>query len=305
MSPGRRGHRATRRGIVLAAVALIAAGVPFQLPGSQLPAAEAGPPPVERYLVPIPEEDIRAGALALYDSTGDDIRTVISITGAVDGTLVYYDHWEDGFEVDLANPVQASSEVWGDGDVSNGAPPGCVTDGCDLFGAGDNAALANTVPANPRVPANIFYDGGDQIGATGPVAVTRAGWPINPGTLLAGAVEVYPTDAWGTQYEVPFGVDSGLGSNFQYTAASIMAAAGPTTVQIDADADSVFEQSVILGEGESALIPGLAEGASIVSNGAVQVDLLTGDVAVLAALVRRRSRPHANSHRRGPTKSTS
>ncbi len=278
MSPGRRGHRATRRGIVLAAVALVAAGIPFQLPGTYAPAAEAGPPPVERYLVPLPEEDIRTGALALYGSTGDDIRTVISITGAVDGTFIYYDHWEDGFEVDLANPVQATSELWGDGDASNGAPPGCALDSCDTFGAGDNAALANTIPANPRIQANIFYDGGDQIGATGPVAVTRAGWPIDPGTLLAGAVEVYPTDAWGTQYEVPFGVDSGLGSNFQYTGASIMAAAGPTTVQIDADADAVFEQSVILAEGQSTLVSNLSEGAGIISNGPVQVDLLTGDV---------------------------
>ena len=58
--------------------------------------------------------------------TGDTIHTVISVTGAVDGTFVYYDHWEDGFELDLANPVQASSEVWGDGDAANGAPPGCA-----------------------------------------------------------------------------------------------------------------------------------------------------------------------------------
>ena len=251
---------AGRIGLVLV-LALVVAGLPFDVPGHQLPTAAAGPPPVERYLVPLPEEDIRGGALALFSGTGDDVRTVISITGAVDGTIVYYDHWEDGFELDLANPVQATSEVWGDGDASNGAPPGCAADGCDAFGAGDNAALINNVPSNPRNPINIFYDGGDQIGTTGPVAVTRAGWPLDPGTLLAGAVEVYPTDAWGTSYEVPFGVNSGLGDNFEYTAASIMASAGPTTVNIDIDGDGGTDQTEILGEGGSVLVPGLSEGA--------------------------------------------
>ena len=257
---------------------MILALVPFDVPLAPLAVADAGPAPVETYLVPLPEEDIRAGSLALFTGTGDTIRTVISLTGAVDGTIIYYDHWEDGFEADLANPVQASSEVWGDGDASNGAPPGCGADGCDVFGAGDNASLINDVFANPRNSGNILYDGGDQIGATGPIAVTRAGWPTNPGTLLAGAVEVYPTDAWGSAYEVPMGVDSTLGQNFEYTAASIMAASGPTTVDIDIDGNGSIDQTVTLSGGEAALVPGLSEGATITSNGAVQVDMLTGDI---------------------------
>ncbi len=245
-------RRYLRRGALLAAFALVVAILPFDFAG-QVPGASAGPAPVESYFIPLPEEDIRGGSLALYASTSDTIHTVISITGAVDGTIVYYDHWEDGYELDIANPVQATSETWGDGVYANGAPPGCLADGCDSFDAGDNAALINDVSANPRDPLDVLYDGGDQIAATGPVAMTRAGWATDPGTLLAGAVEVYPTDAWGTSYTVPMGEDSPFGQNFEYTAASIMAAAGGTTVSIDVDGDTVIDQTLNHGAVESIL----------------------------------------------------
>ena len=270
-------RRNLRRGALLAAFALVAAIMPFDFAG-QVTRVSAGPAPVENYFIPLPEEDVRGGSLALYASTSDTIHTVISITGAVDGTVVYYDHWEDGFELDIANPVQATTETWGDGLYANGAPPGCLADGCDSFDAGDNAALINDVPANPRDKLQIFYDGGDQVATTGPVAVTRAGWATDPGTLLAGAVEVYPTDAWGTSYIVPMGEDSVFGDNFEYTAASIMAASPGTTVSVDIDGDTVVDQTLNLGAGESSLVPGLNEGAVISANGPLQVDMLTGDV---------------------------
>jgi uncharacterized repeat protein (TIGR01451 family) len=276
-------RRIPRRSALLAAFALVASILPFDIPGSQLASAEAGPPTVETYIVPLPEEDIRGGSLALYSGTHETVHTIISVTGAVDGTIVYYDHWEDGYELDQSSPAQATTEIWGDGVLANGAPPGCLADVCDTFGAGDNAALINDVFANPRDPLGVLYDGGDRIGATGPVAVTRAGWALDPGTLLAGAVEVYPTDAWGTSYEVPMGEDSALGQNFEYTAASIMAAHPGTTVTIDTDGDTVVDQTFVLGAGASQLVAGLDQSATITATGPIQVDLLTGDVGATYA----------------------
>ena len=76
--------------------------------------------------------------------------------------------------------------------------------------AGDVIVLENTVPASPRVPANIFFDGGDKIATTWPIAVTRAAWPVpNTGTVIAGAVEVFPTRDWGTTFEAPGGEEPG------------------------------------------------------------------------------------------------
>ena len=137
---GRSLLRSRRRWIALLAALTLVVSVIVVAPGFTSP-TQAGPTPIETYLVPLPEADIRAGSLGLYSGTSDTIRTIISVTGAVDGTFVYYDHWEDGFELDLSEPVQATSEVWGDGVFANGAPPGCSADACDVFGAGDNAAL--------------------------------------------------------------------------------------------------------------------------------------------------------------------
>ncbi len=81
-------RRTTRRGALLAACALVASTLPFDVPGAQLAAAEAGTTPVETYIIPLPEEDIRDGSL----STHETVHTIISVTGAVDGTVVYYDH---------------------------------------------------------------------------------------------------------------------------------------------------------------------------------------------------------------------
>ncbi len=30
-------------------------------------------------------------------------------------TVIYYDHWEDGYEADINFPTQNTTEVWGDG----------------------------------------------------------------------------------------------------------------------------------------------------------------------------------------------
>ena len=84
--------RHLRRSASFAAFALIVSMLPFDSPGIPLSIADAGPSPVEVYLVPLPEKDIRVGSLALYSGTSDEVHTVISGTGAIDGTIVPYDH---------------------------------------------------------------------------------------------------------------------------------------------------------------------------------------------------------------------
>jgi hypothetical protein len=34
------------------------------------------------------------------------------------GTVIWYDHWEDGYEYDVTDPVGSTTQVWGDGDSS-------------------------------------------------------------------------------------------------------------------------------------------------------------------------------------------
>ncbi|RYD73847.1 MAG: hypothetical protein EOP84_20890, partial [Verrucomicrobiaceae bacterium] len=79
---------------------------------------------VQEYYVPMPEAQIRQTFLALASNTGTTMDTTISMVAAVSGTKIIYDHWEDGYEINLDNPTQASTQIWGDGNDANGKPPG-------------------------------------------------------------------------------------------------------------------------------------------------------------------------------------
>ncbi len=187
----------------------------------------------------------------------------------------YYDHWEDGYEADLANPVQASTEIWGDNNAGNGIPPGF---GTDVINAGDVITLDNTVSL-PRNPAQIRYDGRDKFGGTKAAAVTRASWAVNPGVVLAGAVEVYPLRDYGLRFEVPVGEDLSSDQMFQYVSLMVLAAADGTDIQIDIDGDGTTDITQTLNQGESYQVDGgIDTGASVTASKPVQAHIFTGDI---------------------------
>jgi uncharacterized repeat protein (TIGR01451 family) len=191
-----------------------------------------------------------------------------------DGTVIYYDHWEDGFEADISNPTQTTTEIWGDDNKSNGLPPGFPDDNIN---AGDVIVLDNQVDAN-TLQSVIDFDGGDKFAASKTIAVTRAAWATGSSTLLAGAVEVYDTNNWGADFEVPVGENITSVSMFEYTALIIMAAKDGTVVKIDADGNDTVETTVTLNEGESYHVDGdVKAGATVTASAPVQVDLITGN----------------------------
>ena len=131
-----------------------------------------------------------------------------------------------------------------------------------------------------RNPAQIFFDAGDKVSASQSVAMARAVWASGSGTLNALAHELYPTSEWGLVYEAPVGQNTAAPgtSMFEYSGLTIMASQADTTVQIDANADGVYEQSVVLQEGGAALAEGTLQGARVQANKPIQVALLTGDI---------------------------
>lgn len=253
------------------------------------PLFAANPPPVQVFYIPVPEDQAHAAFQAIYP--GNDVCNLNgypqvaeptisydSISVLASGTIIYYDHWEDddGYEVDLANPVQPTTEIWGDGDPSNGAPPNVPS---DILTANTVIILQSEVTSATR-KSELDYDGGDKFGASRTVAVTRVLWPSGPRTLQAGALEVYPVDQWGTRYIAPVGTDTNASAQlFQYSALAVMAAEDDTLVEIDADGDGVFETTTTLQEGEGYLTSGdVQRGAVVQSSMPVQVDLITGDI---------------------------
>ena len=238
---------------------------------------------VQTFYVPLQEENIRLWALAIDNSlspgAADTIRSAISITATFNGTVIYYDHWEDGFEYDIESPLQSTTRIFGNNNPADGIPPGFAT---DIINAGDVISLINNVPANPPDQGNIFYDGRDKIGTTELLVVTRYGWPsIYPDAMLGGAVEVFDTSKWGTSYEMPLGENIPQAA-FEYAAIAIMAEEDDTLVEVDVNADGTPDVTQTLDQGESLYVgntglPDVMVGATVTASGQVQVDLLTAN----------------------------
>lgn len=182
----------------------------------------------------------------------DGMNSVVSATASADGQVVYYDHWEDGLEADIFNPVQATTLIIGDGNDANGRACDFTSatlnpcDGVDddmLFagsfvnfesdgGLGCAVApndLQCSVPVNPRVVTDIRYDGGDYLVSTGgPLALVHPQDPLSP--FIGGATEIIPREAVADAiaYTIPIGEDIYSGDNsvtepFKYVDINIVA----------------------------------------------------------------------------------
>ncbi|MFO0802292.1 MAG: SdrD B-like domain-containing protein [Gemmataceae bacterium] len=213
-------------------------------------------------------------------ATGNDMTSFVNIAATESGTILTYDQWEDGYETNIENPVQSTTQIWGDGNPANGAWPGAPAGTDPAITAGQVIRLRNDIPVNPRVQANLFFDGGDKIGANKTVAVSRAQFPVTPGSVIASAVEVRDIRFYGTTYTAPVGTNTAnAGSMYTYVSFFVMASQDNTTVQIDRDNNGTFDQTVVLNQGQSLATAGnILQGGRVVANKPVQVQLMTGHV---------------------------
>ena len=83
---------------------------------------------VQEFYLPMPEAQARQSFATIASGVGTNLDSITSIVITGDGTLIYYDQWEDGYETDLAHPAQSTTQVWGDGNDANGIPPGFTHD---------------------------------------------------------------------------------------------------------------------------------------------------------------------------------
>jgi uncharacterized repeat protein (TIGR01451 family) len=237
---------------------------------------------VQEWFVPQPEAQIREDYMVLAPKVNAITDSVITVAVPIAATKIVFDHWEDGYEVDLKNPVQPSTQIWGDGNDANGKPPGFANDPAS-FAAGSVVTLRNNVTL-PRNASTILYDGRDRIGSTYGIVMTRAAWFTDPGPLLANSVEVRSVNDWGTTFVLPVGEDviypTPLAqSMFEHCSAYIMVSQNGTTVQIDKDANGSMETTVTLNMGESYLInAGIKKGARITTSKPAQVIEFFGDI---------------------------
>jgi large repetitive protein len=232
---------------------------------------------VQEFYLPLPEQQLYTSLNTIQSGISTTQNSIYSIVITGDGTVIYYDQWEDGYEPDLANPTNASTQIWGDGNDAHGIPPGYAHNPAGGFPAGTVITLTNNVSL-PRNPSVKLFDGGDRIGATKAIVISRAGWPVTPGPVFGGAVSVLSTMDYGTNYISPVGQD--LTNNlFKYVGMFVMASQPGTAVTIDPNGTGIGTTNLVLNQGESYLVNGgVKKGGRITASKPVQAHLIIGHV---------------------------
>src|SRR5690606_5378936 len=110
---------------------------------------------------------LSAGSVAYHTNT---VRSLVSIKVPYPGIKITYDHWEDGYESNIQQPGQSTTQVWGDGNLNNGVAPGYAD---DILPPGAYIILDNQFQYNPRVSSTIAYDGKDKIYTSGDVSISK------------------------------------------------------------------------------------------------------------------------------------
>ena len=195
--------------------------------------------PIQTFYVPVPEAGqlSRLSAPRMPALADTSIRTTIGITAAGDDTILYYDHWEDGYETRHLEPGAGDDRgSWGTRTWRTERLRDVSSTPATWSNAGDVFTLQNDVFANPRDPATILYDGRDKIASTLLVAVTRAAWPTpNVNRSSPARWKSFPRTTGERIYEAPGG--EGFSAMFDDARFVIMAQRANTIVRIDVNDD--------------------------------------------------------------------
>ena len=218
---------------------------------------------------------------------------------------------------DITNSAsrKSSTLVLGDGDYRNGCIEKfrkeasgvcnyqCTSSDKDYIEAGEAILLRNldsgcderkidtTIPIASR-PLPFYFDGGDIVYSSFPIAMTKIVIPGRQGGNLAGGVEVTDSKNYGRTFTIPVGRDSdpsarskrtpgGSGSYndaFELSEAHVMASQDFTQVELR-DVNGIrVGNSVTLQKGKAHVFLDVERGQQVVATSPVQVDLITGDL---------------------------
>ena len=262
---------------------------------SSVPEARAANAGYSEYFIPGSENTMQLVIEEIGSGTqGTTTHSTIGVTSWDGNTTLYYDHWENGYNLDPNNleatydekvvlAAQGDSQTFESGNIPTpqaAAIPGAVC------GAG---VICN-------------YDGRDRIITVGgAVTVSRSSWIKTNGSFfgpyLAVAWEVYPRSPLLTTYIMPFGEDlAPTLDDFDRVYALIQATEDGTTLSVDYDgisgADRLCERdgttvlsSYTLNQGDVFLldevsacdVTSLDTGTRIDANAPVQVQYIIGD----------------------------
>ncbi len=218
------------------------------------------------------------------------MNSLVTATASAPSQVIYYDHWEDGFEADLFNPVQASTMIVGDGNAANGDACDFNNDPCGVdllfqgdfvnfgsnqgLGAGCTVAsvqpltfteLCSSVPINPRCTVagscaanEVRFDGGDLVlSSGGPLSIVHSQDPLTQ--FIGGSTEMLSRQAVAAarSYSVPVGedlyvVDTGT-EPFHYVDLNLVSFEDGTQIFIDSPGAGTVSLTLNRGQHWSSL----------------------------------------------------
>jgi len=213
----------------------------------------------QEYLIPGQEALLRSHYVYLDNdpAVGNTMHCVISVTASTDGTIINYDHWENGY----------------------GTPDETYTLNTGQY----KVFESGNIPANPR-GTSTYYDGGDRITVIGgPAFVSRASWPEDPGTVMALAFEILPIQALSNAFEMPVGSDlyqndrSEPFADFERVVLMVQSTRDNNAVTIYGPDNAVI-YSGTLNKGQSAVdtdLRNVRKGTRVTATWPVQIQFLT------------------------------
>jgi uncharacterized repeat protein (TIGR01451 family) len=208
------------------------------------------------------------------------IHYVIGLTAYMDNTVVYYDHWENGYNFNPVTLTGADEAYSGNqGDVLNFISYSVPISRSPA--PGETIAECDPRSSNPSGTTTNCYDGRDHLFITGGAAATLTVWPESVGTAYALSWALYPTKPFETNHTIPVGKNlAGSPSyylDFTKTYVIVQSTEDGNLVTIDDPETGGVEVSVTLNKGEVTQLYSIWSGTTVTATYPVQTLYLAGE----------------------------
>jgi hypothetical protein len=205
------------------------------------------------------------------------LRYVIAFTAYMNDTVLYYDHWENGYGFDPETYAGADEVYNGDqGQVFNFMSYNVPV----TRNPGDPIGSCGTSSYNPSGATTNCYDGRDHIYVTGGATASLTIWPEFTGTIYALSWGLYPTKPYQKSYTISVGQNLAAAPtsylDFSNTYVIVQSTADSNDVTIDNANPSGSDISVRLNKGEVTQLYNIWSGTTVSATFPVQTLYIAG-----------------------------
>jgi uncharacterized repeat protein (TIGR01451 family) len=212
-------------------------------------------------------------ANAIIEANG--MRYIIGLTAYMDDTVIYYDHWENGYGFNPSGMTGADETYYGDhGDVLSFISYNVPIS--RLAAPNEPIAACGAGSSNPNGATTNCYDGRDHVYVAGGVAASLTVWTETVGTAYALSWALYPTKPFETSYTIPVGENLTGYLDFSNTYVIVQSTADNNLVTIDDPQYPGIEVSTTLNTGDVTQLYHIYSGTQVSATYPVQTLYIAG-----------------------------